>query len=72
MKNERISSAVDNAFDTALKSIQPRMERELFPNAFADEYGWLRVKRAIDLNNAAIRQAIKAALAEALADFAGD
>lgn len=55
MKNEQINAAVDNAFDAALKAIQPRLERELFPNALADEYGWLRVKRAIDLNNAAIR-----------------
>ncbi len=68
MKNEQISAAVDNAFDAALKAIQPRLERELFPNALADEYGWLRIKRAIDLNNAAIRQAVKAALA----DLAGD
>lgn len=68
MKNEQINAAVDNAFNAALKAIQPRLERELFPNALADEYGWLRVKRAINLNNAAIRQAVKAALAEALAE----
>ena len=39
MKNEQINAAVDNAFNAALKAIQPRLERELFPNALADEYG---------------------------------
>ena len=66
MENDRICSAVDAAFDNALKAIQPRMEGELYPAAFADSYSWLRVKNAIDLNNAAIRQAVKAALSELL------
>lgn len=66
METNRICSAVDAAFDNALKAIQPRMESELYPAAFADSHSWLRVKNAIDLNNAAIRQAVKAALLELL------
>lgn len=68
MKNERISSAVDAAFDKALKAIQPQLDNELYPAAFANEFSWLRVKNAISLNNAAIRQAVKAALSEILAE----
>lgn len=66
MKHEQINAAVDNAFDAALKAIQPRLERELYPAAFADSHSWLCVKNAIDLNNAAIRQAVKTALSELL------
>lgn len=68
MNQEKINAAVDAAFDKALAAIQPRMERELYPRAFANEYSWLRVKNAIELNNAAIQQAVKAVLAEVLAE----
>lgn len=68
MNQEKINAAVDAAFDKALAAIQPRMDRELYPRAFAIEYSWLRVKNAIELNNAAIRQAVKAVLAEVLAE----
>ena len=66
METDRICAAVDAAFDNALKAIRPRMESELYPAAFADNSSWLRVKNAIDLNNAAIRQAVKTALQELL------
>ena len=66
MESDKICSAVDTAFDNALKAIQPRMESELYPAAFADSSSWLRVKSAIDLNNAAIRQAVKTALRDLL------
>ena len=68
MNQEKINAAVDAAFDKALAAIQPRMDRELYPRAFATEYSWLSVKNAIDLNNAAIRQAVKEVLAEVLAE----
>lgn len=68
MNQEKINAAVDAAFDKALKAIQPRMDRELYPRAFANEYSWLSVKNAINLNNAAIRQAVKDVLAEVLAE----
>ena len=66
METDRICAAVDAAFDNAMKAIQPRMESELYPAAFADSSSWLRVKNAIDLNNAAIRQAVKTALRDLL------
>ena len=68
MNQEKINAAVDAAFDKALAAIQPRMDWELYPRAFANEYSWISVKNAIDLNNAAIRQAVKSVLAEVLAE----
>ena len=68
MTQNDIEKAVDFSFDKALSSIKPAINRELYPAAFADEYSWLHVQAAIDLNNAAVRSAVKEALVALLAD----
>lgn len=36
MNQEKINAAVDAEFDKALAAMQPRMDRELYPRAFAE------------------------------------
>ncbi len=67
MTKNDIEKAVDISFDKALSRIKPAINRELYPAAFADEYSWLRVQAALELNNAAIRSAVKEALVALLA-----
>ena len=62
MTQTDIEKTVDCAFDQALSKIKPAINRELYPAAFADEYSWLHVQAAFDLNNTAIRFAVKEAL----------
>lgn len=62
MNQNDIAKAVDLSFDKALSAIKPAIDRELYPAAFANEYSWLHVKAVFDLNNAAIRSAVKEAL----------
>lgn len=66
MSHMDIEKIVDSAFDKALDDIRPAVNRELYPAAFADEYSWLRVKSVFDLQNAAIRKAVKEALSSIL------
>ena len=63
-----ISKAVDTAFDSALDEIQGPVNMELYPDAFANEYSWLRVKRVFELQNVAMRKAVKIALTELFTD----
>lgn len=62
MQKSEIEKIVDSAFDKALEDIRPAVNCELYPAAFANEYSWLRVKGVFDLQNAAIRKAVKEAL----------
>jgi len=64
-----IEKIVDSAFAKALSEIKPAIDRELYPAAFANEYSWLRVKCAFDLNNEAIRSAVKESLCAILSDL---
>ena len=66
MEKTAIEKAVDTAFDSCLAEIYPLVDRELYPAAFANEYSWLRVKAVFDLQNSAIRQAVKQALSNVL------
>ena len=68
MQREEIEKIVDTAFDKALVKIQPAVNMELYPAAFANEYSWLRVKNVFELNNKAIRNAVKDALATVLGE----
>ena len=67
MEKNQIEKIVDSAFDKAFKEIQSSMNMELYPDAFANEYSYLRVKSALKLNNEAIRVAVKVSLVEVLA-----
>ncbi len=69
MKKAEIEKIVDTAFDQAFSKIQPVVDRELYPDAFANKYSWLRVKKVFDLNNAAIRSAVKDALSAVLSEM---
>ena len=62
MDKATIEKAVDSAFDSCLSEIYPLVSQELYPAAFANEYSWLRVKNVFDLQNSAIRKAVKKAL----------
>lgn len=59
MDKATIEKAVDSAFDSCLSEIYPLVSQELYPAAFANEYSWLRVKNVFDLQNSAIRKAVK-------------
>lgn len=65
---KQIEKAVDTAFDKAINAAAKSLSMELYPDAFANPNSWLCVKKAIDINNNAIRAAIKTALIELLAD----
>lgn len=67
MEKSKIERIVDRSFDEALARIQPAVNRELYPAAFVDEFSWLRVKATFELNNQAIRAAVKESLTEILA-----
>ena len=66
MEKSTIEQVVDAAFDKALKEVQRPIALELYPAAFADDNSWQHVTKAIELNNSAIRDAVKAILAEQL------
>lgn len=68
MKKTDVEQIVDSAFDKALNAIMPLVNRELHPGAFANEYSWLRVKSVFDLQNAAIRDAVKESLSNILGE----
>ena len=66
MKRQEIEKIVDTCFDRELAQIQQKVSMELYPAAFANEYSWMRVKTVFELNNQAIREAVKTSLAEIL------
>lgn len=68
MTKNDIEKAVDVSFDKALSNIKPAINRELYPTAFANEHSWHHVQTALELNNAAIRSAVKDALITLLTD----
>ena len=68
MDKKKIEKIVDSAFDKALESIRPAVNRELYPGAFANEYSWLSVKNVFNLQNAAMRKAVKEALSIILSE----
>lgn len=68
MTKSEIERIVDASFKSALNEIQPSVNRELYPAAFANEYSWLRVKSVFDLQNRAMCTAVKNALSEILGD----
>lgn len=70
MNKESIEKIVDTAFDSCFADIQPLIKRELYPAAFANPHSWLKVTAAIDLQNLAIRKAVKQILSETLSDNA--
>lgn len=66
MKKSKINSVVDSAFDSAFSKWSSEIERELYPSAFVDEYSWLRVKAAMEINNSFLKEALKQSLTELL------
>lgn len=66
MTSEEISQIVDSAFDSAFSNWSKSIEKELYPDAFADKHSWIRVKNSFSLNNAAIKEAVKQSLTKAL------
>ncbi len=68
MDKQTINSIIDNAFDDSFSNWNKTIEKELYPSAFTDEYSWLRVKNAIEVNNNCLKKAIKQAISELLAN----
>lgn len=68
MQKSDIEKIVDATFDKALAKIEPAVNRELYPGAFANEHSWLNVKSVFKLNNAAMRSAVKEALSAILSE----
>ena len=68
MNRDNINSVVDSAFNSAFANWSSKIERELYPSAFTDEYSWLRVKHSIEINNTFLKEALKQTIAELLED----
>lgn len=68
MTSDEINLIVDEAFDAAFSQWSKQIEKELYPAAFADQFSWLRVKGAISINNAALKNALKASLSRLLSE----
>ena len=68
MDKDKINSVIDSAFDSTFSKWSSKIQRELYPAAFADEYSWLRVKKALEINNSFLKEALKQSLTELLDD----
>lgn len=68
MDRTMIEKTVDKCFDEAIGQISGRVNMELYPDAFANEYSWLRVKAVFDLSNQAMRNAVRASLVALLSN----
>lgn len=68
MDRDKINSVVDSAFDKSFSDWSNKIEKELYPSAFKDEYSWLRVKNSLQINNSYLKSALKQALSELLTD----
>lgn len=66
MKNEKIESAIDTAFETSFENWTKKIESELYPAAFANDSSWLAVKNALIINNQFLKAALKESLSELL------
>lgn len=68
VESEKICQIIDSSFDSVFASWSHKIERDLYPSAFANEYSWLRVKGAIETNNLFFKEALKQSLIEILSD----
>ncbi len=68
MNNNKISGAVDTAFDAAFKTWNHQIENDLYPSAFTNPHSWLAVKNSLEKNNNYLKEAMKQALYELLAE----
>lgn len=68
MEESKITSVIDSSFDSIFKTWSSKIEKELYPSAFADEFSWLRVKKSLEINNAYLKEALKQSLIELLSD----
>lgn len=66
MTSEKISQIIDSSFDAAFSSWSQKIEKDLYPAAFANEYSWLRVKCSIETNNFFLKETLKKSLVEIL------
>lgn len=68
MKNDKIETAIDAAFETSFKNWTKKIESELYPSAFANDTSWLAVKNALKINNQFLKAALKESLSELLSE----
>lgn len=68
MTSNEINEIIDEAFADAFSQWERKIENELYPAAFVDQYSWLRVKGAIAVNNAALKSALKLSLSRLLSE----
>ena len=68
VNRSEIEKLVDESFEKAFNNIRAQVDRELCPNAFADQYSWLRVKTVFELQNQATCAAVRSALSQLLAE----
>ncbi len=66
MDNKNIKQTVDKAFQSAFSTWEKQIEKDLYPDAFANPSSWLRVKSAMAKNNDILKAAIIQALDELL------
>ena len=66
MDKNLIGQVVDRAFEKELSKVKKQIDMELYPKALSDDYAYLRVKTAIEINNKALMAAVKHCLAELL------
>lgn len=68
MDTTKISKVIDESFDAAFRNWTSQVEKELYPEAFANEYSWIAVKKSLSINNKALKNALKLTLTELLKD----
>ena len=68
MDADKISKVIDTSFDSVFSSWSRKIEKDLYPSAFADEYSCLRVKDSLKTNNLFLKESLKQVLIELLAD----
>lgn len=69
MESSKIKQIIDSSFESAFNSWEKQIESELYPDAFVDEYSWLRVKNALKINNRFLKESLQISLTEILKDI---
>lgn len=58
MDRNKIDEIVKSSFDSVFSKWDSYIEKELYPDAFANEHSWMRVKNSLKINNIFLRDAL--------------
>ena len=69
MNQKEIEDIVVSSFDEVFSNWKSKIEKELYPAAFANNSSWLRVKNAVMINNEYLQKAISTSLIKVIAEL---